>query len=75
VTLVAFTGSKGVVLGMMPNSLIPGQDGNLYGTTLHGGYHGMGTVFRLQLQTWLLPVNGLSDGAPAGQISLPIYSH
>jgi uncharacterized repeat protein (TIGR03803 family) len=75
VTLVAFTGSKGTDLGDSPNSLVPGQDGNLYGTTIAGGYHGEGTVFRFQLQTWLLPVNGISTGAGSGQIDLPIVSH
>jgi uncharacterized repeat protein (TIGR03803 family) len=75
VTLVSFTGSKGTDLGNSPNSLVPGQDGNLYGTTISGGYHGLGTVFRLQLQTWLLPVNGISDGGQSGEIHLPIVSH
>ncbi len=75
VTLVSFTGSQGIDLGVSPNSLVPGQDGNLYGTTMHGGYHGMGTVFRLQLQTWLLPQQGVAGSGPAGQIQLPIISH
>jgi uncharacterized repeat protein (TIGR03803 family) len=75
VILVAFTGSKGTDLGTNPNSLVPGEDGNLYGTTSHGGYHGLGTVFRLQLQTWLLPQNGVSYGGQHGQIDLTIVSH
>ena len=75
VTLVSFTGSDGTDLGTSPNSLVPGQDGNIYGTTGFGGYHGLGTVFRLQLQTWLLPVNGYSNGGQSGEINLPIVSH
>jgi uncharacterized repeat protein (TIGR03803 family) len=74
VTLVAFTGSKGTDLGMAPNSLVPGKDGNLYGTTLSGGFHNLGTVFRLQLQVWLLPAQGVSTGAQSGEIYEPTVS-
>ena len=43
-TLVSFNGSNGA----SPRSgLIQGTDGNLYGTTLHGGTSNNGTVFRI----------------------------
>jgi len=51
-TLVSFTGTSGKQLGTIPNSLIPGNDGNLYGTTYYGGKVNKGTVFRLVLQLW-----------------------
>jgi len=51
-TLVSFTGTSGKQLGTIPNSLIPGNDGNLYGTTYYGGKVNKGTVFRLLLELW-----------------------
>jgi uncharacterized repeat protein (TIGR03803 family) len=57
-TLVAFTGTSGRQLGTIPNSLIAGNDGNLYGTTYYGGKDNKGTVFRLLLQLWPPPSAG-----------------
>jgi uncharacterized repeat protein (TIGR03803 family) len=51
-TLVSFTGTSGRQLGTIPNSIVPGNDGNLYGTTYYGGRVNKGTVFRLLLQLW-----------------------
>jgi uncharacterized repeat protein (TIGR03803 family) len=43
-TLVSFNGAN----GNCPQApLIPGADGNLYGTTTYGGPNGGGTVFQL----------------------------
>jgi uncharacterized repeat protein (TIGR03803 family) len=35
--------------GNTPSGLIQGSDGNVYGTTISGGAHGIGTFFRLPL--------------------------
>jgi len=74
VTLVEFTGSQGLNLGTSPNCLVAGQDGNLYGTTGSGGIDSQGTVFRLQLQLWLPPSGGESEGGAAGSFYIPIVS-
>jgi uncharacterized repeat protein (TIGR03803 family) len=36
--------------GVGPNAVTLGPDGNLYGTTIAGGAHNLGTVFQLVLQ-------------------------
>jgi len=66
VTLVSFSGERGIDLGANPNCLVPGEDGNLYGTTTYGGHDSLGTVFRLQLQLWILPVDGSDVSGDAG---------
>ena len=33
--------------GTRPNGLVPGSDGNFYGSTARGGSHGKGTVFKV----------------------------
>jgi uncharacterized repeat protein (TIGR03803 family) len=52
IVLVSFTGTGGKQVGAMPNSVIPGNDGNLYGTTYFGGSENKGTVYRIFLQLW-----------------------
>jgi uncharacterized repeat protein (TIGR03803 family) len=58
--------------GLWPNTLIQGLDGNLYGTTVYGGFFpstnssGLGTVFELDTNgifTTLYMFKGGSDGA------------
>jgi uncharacterized repeat protein (TIGR03803 family) len=44
-TLVNFDGTNGAQPQLM--SFVQGADGNLYGTTIGGGAHGEGTVFKL----------------------------
>jgi uncharacterized repeat protein (TIGR03803 family) len=48
-TLLTFDGTQGRVLGTIPNSLTPGDDGDLYGTTYYGGPGNNGTFFRILL--------------------------
>jgi len=43
-SLYSFTGTND---GAGPNGLVPGSDGNFYGTTDHGGTNGNGTVFKI----------------------------
>jgi uncharacterized repeat protein (TIGR03803 family) len=43
-TLVNFTGTNGAV---PVSNLIQASDGNYYGTTLHGGANGFGTIYQL----------------------------
>ena len=49
-TLLTFDGTQGRVMGTIPNSLTPGDDGDLYGTTYYGGPSNGGTAFRILLQ-------------------------
>ena len=75
-TLVSFTGTQGKNRGSAPNSLIPGADGNLYGTTAAGGPADKGTVFRVRTATWLLTASSyheMHEILPALPIS-PIVS-
>jgi uncharacterized repeat protein (TIGR03803 family) len=63
-TLVAFSGTNGSQLGTIPDSLSPGNDGNLYGTTYYGGPGNGGTVYRLSLQ--VNPPPGVAANSVAG---------
>jgi|GEM_PF-977232 len=48
VSIAAFTGTKGNVLGSQPfASLLAGGDGFLYGTTSKGGLNNFGTLFKI----------------------------
>ena len=59
-SLVLFHGTNGSVpLG----SLLMGPDGNLYGTTSHGGTGGGGTLFRIVLTPHLAGVTKLANGS------------
>ncbi len=44
-------------------SLLMGPDGNLYGTTLHGGTGGSGTIYRIVLTPHLAVVTTLANGS------------
>jgi uncharacterized repeat protein (TIGR03803 family) len=60
-TLLTFDGSQGRVMGTIPNSLTPGDDGDLYGTTYYGGPSNGGTVFRILLNH-VTPITGAGLG-------------
>jgi uncharacterized repeat protein (TIGR03803 family) len=58
-SLVAFQGTN----GSNPNGpLLMGNDGNLYGTTAHGGTGGGGTIFRIVLTPRLAGIAKLANG-------------
>jgi len=70
-TLIAFSGTNGSELGTIPNSIIPGNDGNLYGTTYYGGPGNKGTVFRVSLQAFKPPAsaaNSVSSNVPSNSL-------
>jgi len=71
-TLYAFTGGND---GASPRAaLVPGSDGDLYGTTSTGGTNSNGTVFRITIEGDLSPLHvfsGVSDGStPVGSVLL-----
>jgi len=52
-------------------SLVPGSDGNLYGTASTGGSNGMGTVFSLSTNGLFMPLwsfNSTNGSCPAGSL-------
>jgi len=59
-SLVLFQESNG---SNPSGSLVMGPDGNLYGTTLHGGTGGAGTIFRIVLTPHLAGVTKLPNGS------------
>ena len=77
-TLLTFDGSQGRVMGTIPNSLTPGDDGDLYGTTYYGGPNNGGTVFRILLQH-VTPISGAGigrtpPGSPGANVPPPPQS-
>jgi len=73
-SLVSFTGTNGAALGVYPNGLVRGGDGNFYGTTQMGGTNdissdGDGTIFRVTpagALTTLFCFNYTNDANPYG---------
>jgi uncharacterized repeat protein (TIGR03803 family) len=69
-TLVSFSGVNGEELGTIPDSIVPGNDGNLYGTTYYGGPGNHGTIYRLNLKPFpppgVPPNTATAFGLPAG---------
>jgi uncharacterized repeat protein (TIGR03803 family) len=49
-TLYSFCAKSNCADGSSPSQVLPGSDGNFYGTTLTGGAHRAGTIFRLTPQ-------------------------
>ena len=65
--LHSFTPNRHILDGFLPDSsVLRDSAGNLYGTTLDGGTHGYGTVFKVKSsgrESILYSFAGLSDGA------------
>src|ERR1035437_1838326 len=58
-TIHSFQGSDGA----SPHAeVVPGNDGNFYGTTLYGGANGLGTVFKITAGGVLTPLD-IFDGS------------
>jgi uncharacterized repeat protein (TIGR03803 family) len=75
-TLLTFDGSQGRVMGTIPNSLTPGDDGDLYGTTYYGGPSNGGTVFRILLNHMVTPAGaGLGTTPPIQAPNSPAPSN
>jgi uncharacterized repeat protein (TIGR03803 family) len=75
-TLLTFDGTQGRVLGTIPNSLTPGDDGDLYGTTYYGGPSNGGTVFRILLNHMVTPAGaGLGTTPPIQAPNSPAPSN
>ena len=72
VTLVSFSGTNGEQLGTIPDAIIPGNDGNLYGTTYYGGPGNHGTVYRLNLQ--IFPPPGVAANSVGGSATPHVVS-
>ena len=59
-------------MGTIPDAIIPGNDGNLYGTTYYGGQGNHGTVYRLNLQVFPPPgvaANAVTSAAVPAPVS------
>jgi uncharacterized repeat protein (TIGR03803 family) len=64
--IFSFDGGSSATNGQLPNVLIQGRDGNLYGTTRAGGPRGAGTVFTIRTDgTGFAILQGFSTGAAA----------
>ena len=70
-TVYSFCALSGCADGINPNTLVQGNDGNLYGTTVHGGTggcggcHGGGVAFRLTTAGVLTVLHDFCTGACA----------
>ena len=72
ITLHSFSDGSVPNDGIVPNGVIFGNDGNLYGTTFQGGAAGnMGTVFGISPQGTEAILHRFNDGSVAGDGQLP----
>jgi uncharacterized repeat protein (TIGR03803 family) len=74
-TLYSFCSQSGCADGGLPNGLIQGSDGNLYGTASFGGANGEGTVFQITpsgtlttLYSFCSQANCTDGSGPAGLV-------
>jgi uncharacterized repeat protein (TIGR03803 family) len=71
-TLVEFTGNEASNKGSRPLAeLVPGTDGDLYGTTERGGANGLGTLFKMSSSGVLTTLVEFTGNGPLNKGSHP----
>jgi len=69
--LVEFTGNGASNKGSWPNGLLLASDGNIYGTTEHGGANNYGTIFKMTRAGALTTLIEFAGRAPTNSSAVP----